>query len=228
MPLVARCPRASTASWASRKRRTARICSTVNMPERQAVVDVVVVVGDLVDEVDELRLEGGRLARARTPRAPSASLSGWCLIIPSRTSQVRFRPGKSGIALLQHLQDAQRLPVVLEAAVVAHQLVHDALARVAEGRVAEVVAEHQALGQLLVQAQGARHRAPDLRPLQAVREARAVVVALVVDEDLGLVLEAPEGRAVDHAVAVALVARAQRVLGLRDSGGPRLRALRIP
>ena len=48
-----------------------------------------------------------------------------------------------------------------------------------------------------------------------MRQARAVVVALVVDEDLGLVLEPAEGRAVDDAVAVALVARAQRVLLLR-------------
>ena len=85
--------------------------------------------------------------------------------------------------------------VVLEAAVVAHQLVHHPLAGVAERRVAEVVAEHQALRQLLVQAQRAGHAAADLRPLQAVGEARAVVVALVVHEDLGLVLEAAERRA---------------------------------
>ena len=94
---------------------------------------------------------------------------------------------------------------MLEAAVVAHQLVQHPLARVAEGRVAEVVAERQALGQVLVQPQGPRDRAPDLRDLQRVGEARAVVVALVVDEDLRLVLEPPEGRAVDDPVAVALV-----------------------
>ena len=88
--------------------------------------------------------------------------------------------------------------------------------------------EDQALRQLLVQAQGPGHRAPDLRPLQAVGEARAVVVALVVHEDLGLVLEPAEGRAVDDAVAVALEARAQRVLRPPGSGGPRLRALRMP
>ena len=37
---------------------------------------------------------------------------------------------------------------------------------------------------------------------------RAVVVALVVDEDLGLVLQPAERRAVDDAVPVALVMRA--------------------
>jgi hypothetical protein len=35
-------------------------------------------------------------------------------------------------------------------------------------------------------------------------EARPVVVALVVDENLGLVLQPPEGGGMDDAVAVAL------------------------
>src|SRR5262249_52342795 len=90
---------------------------------------------------------------------------------------------------------------------------------------AEVVAEAQALHQLLVEPQRPRHRAPDLRRLEAVREPRAVVVALVVDEDLRLVLEAPERRAVDHAVAVALVARAQGMLGLGMEAPPAVGAL---
>src|SRR5262249_62273022 len=80
------------------------------------------------------------------------------------------------------------------------------------GCVAEVAAERQALGELLVEAQGAGDGASDLRPLQAVGQAGPVVVAFVVDEDLGLVLEPAERRAVDHAVAVALEARAERML----------------
>ena len=46
--------------------------------------------------------------------------------------------------------------------------------------------------------------ARELRSLQAVGQARAVVVALVIDEDLGLVGQPSERRRVDDAIAVAL------------------------
>src|SRR5262249_42453542 len=50
----------------------------------------------------------------------------------------------------------------------------------------------------------ARDRARDLGAFERVREPVPVVVALVVDEDLGLVLEAAERSRVHDAVAVAL------------------------
>ena len=180
----------------------------------EPVVHVVVVVGDLVHVVDELRLERRRLPR-RVLRRRRRVRVGAVLDDPLAHLPGEVEPRELGIAPLQHLEDPQRLAVVLEAAVVPHQLVHHPLARVAEGRVAEVVAEDEALGQLLVQPHRPGHRAPDLRALQAVGEAGAVVVALVVHEDLGLVLQPPERRAVDDPVAVALEARPHRVLRLR-------------
>ena len=68
-----------------------------------------------------------------------------------------------------------------------------ALAGMAEGRMAEIVGKRQRLGQVLVDAKRARDRAGDLRHFEAVGEARAVMIALVIDEDLGLVVEPPEG-----------------------------------
>ena len=79
--------------------------------------------------------------------------------MPSRVSKVRFSPRKLGVALLELVDDAQRLQVVLEAAVLAHAVVQRVLAGVAERRVAEVVREADRLGQRLVQAQRARDRA---------------------------------------------------------------------
>jgi hypothetical protein len=73
-----------------------------------------------------------------------------------------------------------------------------------ERRMPEIVPEADRLREVLVEPQRARHGAGDLRGLQRVREARAVVVALRRDEDLRLVLEPPERLAVHHAVAVAL------------------------
>src|SRR5580765_4013196 len=54
----------------------------------------------------------------------------------------------------------------------------------------------------------------DLRHLERMGEARPVVVALVIDEDLRLVLEPPERGRMDDAVAVALERAARRVLAL--------------
>jgi hypothetical protein len=58
--------------------------------------------------------------------------------------------------------------------------------------------------------------AGDLGNLERVRESRTEPVALVIDQHLGLVLEAPERGAVDDPIAVALklAAEARRRLGV--------------
>ena len=88
---------------------------------------------------------------------------------------------------------AQRLGVVVEAAEARHAGVERVLARMAEGGVAEVVRQGERLREILVEAERAGERPGDLAHLDRVGQAGAVVVALVVDEDLRLVLEAPEG-----------------------------------
>ena len=85
---------------------------------------------------------------------------------------------------------------------------------VTEGRVAEVVAEPDGLGEVFVEREGAGDGACDPADLERVGHARAEVIAFGCDEDLRLVLEATEGLAVDDAVAVALERRAQRRVGL--------------
>src|SRR5690606_23050974 len=100
------------------------------------------------------------------------------------------------------------------------------LADVAERRVAEVVAEPDRLGEVLVEAQRAGYRARHLRDLQRVGQPRAVVVALRGDEHLRLVLEAAERLAVDDPVAVALERRAQPAVLLRPLAQGRIRRRR--
>ena len=65
-----------------------------------------------------------------------------CLRMPSRTSTAEVQPLPLA---LEHLDHAQRLLDVVEA--VGHQLGEHLLARVAERRVAEVVAHDDRLGQ---------------------------------------------------------------------------------
>jgi hypothetical protein len=110
------------------------------------------------------------------------------------------------VAVLERGHEAQRLGVVVEAAVGRHHLPQRVLAGVAEGRMAEVMGERQGLRHVLVQIEGAADRAGNLRDLQAVGQARAEVVALVVHEDLGLVLEPTERRGVDDPIPVPLEA----------------------
>ena len=96
------------------------------------------------------------------PSSVAGTVSPVWVRMPSRTSCVRFRPAA---VALEHVDDAQRVLVVAEAAAEARlqRLVERLLARVAERRVAEVVPEADRLGQVLVQPQRARDRARDAR-----------------------------------------------------------------
>ncbi len=107
-------------------------------------------------------------------------------------------------------------------AALAQQLVERLLARVAERRMAEVVTDRDRLGQILVQPQRPRDAARDAGRLERVREARAEVVALGIDEDLRLVAQPAERLRVDDPVAVALERRPQPALLLRRLAAARL------
>ena len=110
------------------------------------------------------------------------------------------REPQARAVVLELLGDADALLVVTEA--LGQKTREQLLADVAERRVADIVAERHRLDQILVDPQRARDRAADLVHLEDVREARAVVIADRGEEDLRLVLRAPEGLAMDDAVAV--------------------------
>ena len=128
-------------------------------------------------------------------------------------------PGEvqAAAVVLEHVDDAQALLVVVEAA--GHQPVDDPLAGMAERRVAEIVAERDRFGQLLVQPQHLRDRARDLRHLERVRQPGPVVIAGRREEDLRLVLQPAERLAVDDAIAIALKRRPDVVFRFRRAGG---------
>ena len=91
------------------------------------------------------------------------------------------------------------------------------------GRVAEVVGERDGLGQVLVEPQRAGDGAGHLADFERVGQPGAEMLALVVEEDLGLVLQAPEGGGMDDAVAVALEFGARRAGARRQTTRPRER-----
>ena len=85
----------------------------------------------------------------------------------------------------------------------------------AERRVAEIVGERHGFREVFIEAQGARNRPGDLRHFEAVSQPGAVMIALMVNKDLGLVGQPAERGRVDNAVAIALKRRSHCVLGLR-------------
>ena len=116
--------------------------------------------------------------------------------------------------------------IVVEATGARHRTLQRVLAGMAERRVAEVVGEAERLRQVLVQAEGASDRAPDLRDLYAVGEADPVMIPVGRDEDLRLVTQPAKGDGMDDPVAVALedVARSARG-GVDFRMGPAARLL---
>src|SRR3990172_990817 len=85
----------------------------------------------------------------------------------------------------------------------------------AKGGMAQVVAQGDGLGQVLIELQGPGYGAGGLGYFQGVGESGHIVVPFRVDEDLGLVLEAAEGLGVEDAVPVLLEGGAQGAGGLR-------------
>src|SRR5258705_776336 len=77
-----------------------------------------------------------------------------------------MQPGQVRVAFFEFIDDAQRLQVVLESAVVAHARVERILPGMPEGRVPEVMRQADRLGQRFIQLQRARDGARDLRNLQ--------------------------------------------------------------
>ena len=94
-----------------------------------------------------------------------------------------------------------------------------------ERRVAEIMAERDSFGEVVVEPQCAGERARDLRHLDGVGEPGAEMIALVIDENLGLVGEAAERGRVDDPVAVALEFGARRRRRLGDEAPRRTRRI---
>ena len=211
----------------------------------QAVVDVVGVVGDVVGDRRRLRLEARMQAQIQTLQliisddrgrnaARPVSLGGRARGVKKRpvvlyeARQRRLRqiePVKGGIAALEFGDDAQAMAVVVEAPVLGHAGVEGVFAGMSEGRVAKVVAKRDRFGEVVVEFQRPGQRARDLRHLDRVGQAGAKMIAVVIDEYLGLMREAAEGGRMDDAVAVALEFRARRRWRLGDEAPGRTRCV---
>ena len=92
------------------------------------------------------------------------------------------------IGAFEPRERAQRVPIMIEPAMRDHRGFQRVLARMAEGRVTDVMGKAQGLGQIFVQPQRPGDAAADLRDFDAVRQPDAIVVAVGRHEDLRLSL----------------------------------------
>ena len=115
---------------------------------------------------------------------------------------------KVRIFFLEQVHHSQPVGIVVEPAVVFHQLRQSVLARVAERRVPEVVRQGYRLHQLLVEPESPRYGPRYLSHLDRVGKPRTVIIAFVVDEYLCLVFKPAESGGIDYPVLVPLVDRA--------------------
>ena len=180
----------------------------IQNPRPHRIVDVVIDVGDDVGDAGDLPLDGARaMLGVRAHRHAALALGVARDAVAHLPRQVESLP-----LVLEDVNYSEALLVVVETA--RDEIVQHAFAGVPEWRVPQIVAERDRLGELLVEPEHLGDAAGDLRHLERVRQARPIVIAGRREEDLRLVLQAPERLAVDDPVAVALEGRPDRILRL--------------
>ncbi len=111
----------------------------------------------------------------------------------------------SGIPLLEVLDDAQRVQIVIEAAAMAAKaLVQRTLSGMTEGRVSYIVYKSERLGEILIKPKDSSGSAGDLRDLHRMRQAAAKVVGGAAGKYLRLARETAKGACLHNPLAVAL------------------------
>ena len=134
----------------------------------------------------------------------------------------QVQTAEGGVALFEIFDNAQSVEVVIEAEpVFAHGGVESLFARVAKGRMADVVDESESLRKVDVEVERSSDGAGDLRDFESVGQAVAEMVGVAAGEHLRLGFEAAESASVNDAVAIALeiVAVGMRGFGESASAG---------
>jgi hypothetical protein len=181
-----------------------------------AIIQICGEVGDLVGEVDQLGFERRALVEeifgevwmlidAIVTRVLDDSLAD-----PEREVEATM----SGVALLEVLDDAKGVEVVVEAApMTAQAAIERTLASVAKGRMTDIVNESEGFGEILVEAKHGGDCTRDLGYLNGMSEPAAKMIGGAAGEDLSLACETAEGTSLHDAFAITLEGRTRRAEG---------------
>src|SRR6516162_9144678 len=136
-------------------------------------------VGDLVAEVDELGFEGRALVEkifGQLRMLLSIVIAG-VLNDTFAHLECEVQAAEGGIALLEVLDDAQCMKIVVEGqSMLMHRRIESLLSGMAKWRMADVMNQCERLGQIGVEPQRSGDGARDLRNFQRVRQPVAEVV----------------------------------------------------
>ena len=192
-----------------------------------AVINIVTVIGDVVGERGGLSFDGSEGGKIEIlPRtigedrlrhrlaAPRPSNGPLCLTIPSSVSKVRFNPSKLAYFLSSSVTTRKDWALWSNPPFPAMAASRARSPAWPKGGWPRSCARASASVRSSSSSKRAGKRAGDLRHFETMGEPRAVMVALVIDEDLGLVVQPAEGGRVEDAVAVAAEGRAGRARGL--------------
>ncbi len=185
----------------------------LQQPRLHPVIQVCGQIGDLVRQVDNLRLQ-----RRPQPQQVPGKLRELLGAIVARVlddsfahAQRQVQPAMRRVALLEVLHDAQRVQVVVEAQPVPLQaFIQRAFPGVPERRVADVVDQRQRLCQVLVQPQRLGHAARDLYHFDGVRQPAAKMVGGAAGKHLRLARQPAKRARLHNPFAVPLERRPRR------------------
>ncbi len=209
-------------------------------PGPEPVIDVMGVIGDVVGDGGDLSFGAGKTPkfqvltsefvrsairpdRMRQPASKvgsdrSAVAKGqWPVVLDQSFERLpaQIQPVECGIAPLERSHHPQGLGVVIEPSAGSEAAIEGPLAGMPERGVPQVMGQGQGLGKILIEPEGPRQRTGDLGDLQSMGQAGAKMIALVKDEDLGLVGKPPERGRMDDSVAVPAKGVARRAHRLR-------------
>ena len=126
---------------------------------------------------------------------------------PLQTLPRQVQSVKIGVMTLQLSHNLDGLGVVIKAAVGRQQGMQCILARMPERRVTQIMGQRDRLGQFPIQTQSTGNRPRHLGHLNRMGQTRAIIIALVLHENLRLVLQPPKGAGMDDPVTVPLKTR---------------------
>src|ERR1700733_4313717 len=181
----------------------------------ETVVEVGGVVSDFVNEIDELGFQ--RRLLVQKIFSERGKIRGGIISRMLDDAFAHFEgeieSGKIEVALLELFDDAKRVEIVIEAvASLAHSEIELLFARVAEGRVSDIVDESERFGQASVEPQGVGNCARNLSYLDGMGQAIAKMVGVASGENLRLGFQTAKGARVNYAIAIASVVVAVRML----------------
>ena len=101
----------------------------------------------------------------------------------------QIKPAKAGVTHFDPIHRPQALRVMIETAVRPHQIIQYPLTGMTKRRMPEVMGQRDGLGHIAVQAQRLGDRPGYLGGLDRMGQARPIVVALMIDENLGFIFE---------------------------------------